>query len=83
MCHLHDRPLRAGDRVLLKHATRTVKAIVKELPYRIDLTWTTWRSDPEPGSLAVNDIGRRHAAHRRAAAAGRLRGLTGAPARSC
>lgn len=38
VCHLHERPLRVGERVLLKHATRTVKAIVKALPYRIDLS---------------------------------------------
>ncbi|MFF4115865.1 sulfate adenylyltransferase subunit 1 [Streptomyces sp. NPDC001714] len=31
VCHLADRPLRVGDRVLLKHATRTVKAIVRDL----------------------------------------------------
>ncbi|MFJ3309331.1 sulfate adenylyltransferase subunit 1 [Streptomyces sp. NPDC086549] len=30
-CHLADRPLRVGDRVLLKHTTRTVQAIVRDL----------------------------------------------------
>ncbi|WP_420856497.1 elongation factor 1-alpha C-terminal domain-related protein, partial [Streptomyces mangrovisoli] len=44
VCHLADRPLRVGDRVLLKHTTRTVKAIVKDLDGR-----------PE---LSVNDLGR-------------------------
>ncbi|WP_406298940.1 GTP-binding protein [Embleya sp. NBC_00888] len=37
VCHVADRPLRAGDRVLLKHTTRTVKAIVKDIAYRLDL----------------------------------------------
>jgi sulfate adenylyltransferase subunit 1 len=43
VCHLHDRPLTAGDRVLLKHTTRTVKAVVEEVT---------------GGELAVNGIGR-------------------------
>ncbi|MFF5480037.1 sulfate adenylyltransferase subunit 1 [Streptomyces sp. NPDC012935] len=31
VCHLADRPLRVGDRVLVRHTTRTVKAVVKDL----------------------------------------------------
>ncbi|MBG0851853.1 50S ribosome-binding GTPase [Streptomyces spinoverrucosus] len=38
VCHLADRPLRAGDRVLLRHTTRTVKAIVKDLAGATELT---------------------------------------------
>ena len=53
--HLHERPLRVGDRVLLKHTTRTVRAIVKQLPYRIDID--TLDRVPQPESLQVNDIG--------------------------
>ncbi|WP_019356848.1 sulfate adenylyltransferase subunit 1 [Streptomyces sp. AA1529] len=56
VCHLHDRPLRPGDRVLLKHTTRTVKALVKEIPSR--LTLADLSQHPEPGELAANDIGR-------------------------
>ncbi|MFJ8106504.1 sulfate adenylyltransferase subunit 1 [Streptomyces sp. NPDC096132] len=44
VCHLADRPLRVGDRVLLKHTTRTVKAIVRDLG--------------GPAALSVNDLGR-------------------------
>ncbi|KUN89217.1 sulfate adenylyltransferase subunit 1 [Streptomyces griseoruber] len=44
VCHLADRPLRVGDRVLLKHTTRTVKALVKDLGGAL--------------ALAVNDLGR-------------------------
>ncbi|MGK5501525.1 sulfate adenylyltransferase subunit 1, partial [Streptomyces sp. URMC 125] len=36
-CHLHDTPLRVGQRVLLKHTTRTVKAIVQDIPSRLTL----------------------------------------------
>ncbi|WP_369227090.1 sulfate adenylyltransferase subunit 1 [Streptomyces sp. R39] len=56
VCHLDERPLRVGSRVLLKHATRTVKAVVRELPHRIDLTHGLAR-DTRPGEFAVNDIG--------------------------
>ncbi|MGW0913767.1 sulfate adenylyltransferase subunit 1 [Streptomyces sp. NPDC002784] len=31
VCHLADRPLRVGDRVLVRHTSRTVQAIVQEL----------------------------------------------------
>jgi sulfate adenylyltransferase subunit 1 len=56
VCHLHERPLAVGARVLLKHGTRTVKAIVRQIPYRIDLTHGLAHQDV-PGSLAANDIG--------------------------
>ncbi|MCZ0209710.1 GTP-binding protein [Streptomyces sp. UMAF16] len=45
VCHVADQPLTAGHRVLLKHGTRTVKAIVKDIP-------------SHPGRLVANDIGR-------------------------
>ncbi|MDW4906616.1 GTP-binding protein, partial [Streptomyces sp. ADMS] len=44
VCHLTDRPLRPGDRVLVKHTTRTVKAVVKDLGGAAE--------------LAANDLGR-------------------------
>ena len=53
--HLHERPLRVGDKVLLKHTTRTVRAVVKEIPYRIDIDSLDRVAQPE--SLQVNDIG--------------------------
>ncbi|SCK43489.1 sulfate adenylyltransferase subunit 1 [Streptomyces sp. WMMB 714] len=56
VCHLHDTPLKPGARVLLKHTTRTVKAIVKEIPSR--LTLDDLSQHPEPGRLVANDIGR-------------------------
>ncbi|MEV5598596.1 GTP-binding protein [Streptomyces sp. NPDC052496] len=56
VCHVADRPLRTGQRVLLKHTTRTVKAIVKDIPSR--LTLADLSQHPAPGELAANDIGR-------------------------
>ncbi|MFE9421679.1 sulfate adenylyltransferase subunit 1 [Kitasatospora sp. NPDC006697] len=55
VCHLHERPLKAGDKVLLKHTTRTVRALVKEIAYRVDID--TLRPTGA-GELHVNEIGR-------------------------
>jgi sulfate adenylyltransferase subunit 1 len=38
VCHLADRPLRVGDRVLLRHTTRTVRARVAGLDGAAELT---------------------------------------------
>ncbi|MDT0572634.1 GTP-binding protein [Streptomyces sp. DSM 3412] len=56
VCHVADQPLTVGRRVLLKHTTRTVRAIVEEIPSR--LTLDTLAQHPAPGSLVANDIGR-------------------------
>ncbi|MEU2559992.1 GTP-binding protein [Streptomyces longispororuber] len=56
VCHVADQPLAVGQRVLLKHTTRTVKAIVKQIPSR--LTLDDLSQHPNPGRLVANDIGR-------------------------
>jgi sulfate adenylyltransferase subunit 1 len=56
VCHVADTALKVGQRVLLKHTTRTVKAIVKEIPSR--LTLDDLSQHPDPGQLVANDIGR-------------------------
>ncbi len=56
VCHVADQPLAEGQRVLLKHTTRTVKAIVREIPSR--LTLDDLSQHPKPGRLVANDIGR-------------------------
>ncbi|MEW2294697.1 GTP-binding protein [Streptomyces sp. NPDC006743] len=56
VCHVADAPLAVGQRVLLKHTTRTVRAVVAEIPSRLVLDGIT--AHPEPGRLVANDIGR-------------------------
>ena len=56
VCWLSDRPLRAGARVLVKHATRTEPAIVTSLLDRFDEQRLS--TVDGPGSLVLNDIGR-------------------------
>ncbi|MUM16102.1 sulfate adenylyltransferase [Mycobacterium sp. CBMA271] len=55
VCWLADKPLKAGARLLLKHGTRTVPAIIAELVERFDEQNLT--ADPAPESLELNDIG--------------------------
>ncbi|THA70081.1 sulfate adenylyltransferase [Streptomyces sp. A0958] len=55
ICHLNERPLHVGAKVLLKHTTRTVRAVVKDIAYRIDTSTLERRSGA--GGLQVNDIG--------------------------
>ncbi|MDH6128390.1 GTP-binding protein [Kitasatospora sp. GP82] len=56
VCHLHERPLLPGAKVLLKHTTRTVRALVVEVSHRIDTD--TLAAELAPDGLVINDIGR-------------------------
>ena len=51
-----DRPLSPRTRLLVKHTTRTVKALVSDLHYRIDIN--TLHRDETATALALNEIGR-------------------------
>ncbi|GAA1950541.1 sulfate adenylyltransferase subunit 1 [Amycolatopsis minnesotensis] len=55
LCWLSSKPLVPGARVLLKHGTRTVQALVDEISARFDEQ--TLSSVDSPDSLALNDIG--------------------------
>jgi sulfate adenylyltransferase subunit 1 len=55
ICQLSERPLRVGDRVLVKHTTRVVKAIVGSVNYRLDIE-TLGRSSGAV-ALELNEIG--------------------------
>ncbi|MCU1658258.1 MAG: sulfate adenylyltransferase [Pseudonocardiales bacterium] len=54
VCWLSDRPLRAGDRLALRHTTRDVRAVVDGVQSRLDVTTLTSAAADE---LALNDIG--------------------------
>ena len=56
VCWMNDQPLREGARYVVKQTTRTVRATVAELPYRIDVN--TLHRDQGAGELGLNDIGR-------------------------
>src|SRR6201992_1837923 len=51
-----DRPLTPRSRLIVKHTTNTVKAIVRDLHYRIDVN--TLHRDEEATQLSLNEVGR-------------------------
>jgi bifunctional enzyme CysN/CysC len=55
LCWMAPEPMRAGMRVLIKHTTRTVVALVRDVRYRMDVN-TLHRDDA--GELGFNEIGR-------------------------
>ncbi|MCT1352295.1 adenylyl-sulfate kinase [Gordonia sp. p3-SID1431] len=55
VCWLSNSPLRAGDRVALKHGPSTVRATVQSLERRLDPD--TLIEHVAPGELVLNDIG--------------------------
>ncbi len=58
ICWMTDAPLEPGGRYVLKHTTRTVRAIVDDLRYRIDVN--TLHRDEAAVALDLNEIGRVH-----------------------
>jgi bifunctional enzyme CysN/CysC len=56
VCWMTDKPLRPGTRLAIKHTTRSARAVVRELRYRLDVN--TLHRDEDAGELTLNDIGR-------------------------
>jgi sulfate adenylyltransferase subunit 1 (EFTu-like GTPase family) len=50
------KPLAARDRLVVKHTSRTVKAIVRDLQYRLDVN--TLHRDENADRLGLNEVGR-------------------------
>ena len=51
-----DKPLTPRSRLIVKHTSRTVKAIVTDLHYRIDVN--TLHRDESASQLGLNEVGR-------------------------
>jgi bifunctional enzyme CysN/CysC len=51
-----DTPLVPGQKLAVKHTTRSARALVKELQYRLDVN--TLHRDESTGRLGLNDVGR-------------------------
>ena len=56
ICWMSETPLHSGQKLALKHTTRTVRALVTELLYRLDVN--TLHREPDVDRLRLNDIGR-------------------------
>jgi bifunctional enzyme CysN/CysC len=50
------QPLRAGQKLAVKHTTRSARALVKDLQYRLDVN--TLHRDDQATELGLNEIGR-------------------------
>jgi sulfate adenylyltransferase large subunit len=57
VCWMSSQPMRPGGRYVLKHTTRSVRAVVAELEYRVDVNSLEHPAAPE---LGLNEIGRIH-----------------------
>jgi bifunctional enzyme CysN/CysC len=56
VCWMSERPVAPGQMLAVKHTTRSGRALVKELNYRLDVN--TLHRDEEAIQLGLNDIGR-------------------------
>jgi bifunctional enzyme CysN/CysC len=56
VCWMTDKPLRPRTKLVLKHTTRTARALVKHLHYRLDVNTLHRQEGAE--QLGLNDIGR-------------------------
>jgi sulfate adenylyltransferase large subunit len=56
VCWMIDRPLAAGTKLGIKHTTRSARALVEDLQYRLDIN--TLHRDESATSLTMNEIGR-------------------------
>ncbi|QKE85621.1 GTP-binding protein [Arthrobacter sp. NEB 688] len=56
VCWMTREPLRPGQKLAIKHTTRSARALVKDVQYRLDIN--TLHRDQEAGELGLNEIGR-------------------------
>ncbi len=56
ICWMTNEPLRPRQKLAIKHTTRTGRALVKDIQYRLDVN--TLHRDKETKELGLNEIGR-------------------------
>ncbi|GAB3855769.1 hypothetical protein GCM10028801_11900 [Nocardioides maradonensis] len=56
VCWMTNTPLQPRQKLAIKHTTRTGRALVKDIQYRLDVN--TLHRDQEAGKLELNEIGR-------------------------
>jgi sulfate adenylyltransferase large subunit len=56
VCWMTNEPLRPRQKLAIKHTTRSGRALIKDIQYRLDVN--TLHRDQETGELALNEIGR-------------------------
>jgi bifunctional enzyme CysN/CysC/sulfate adenylyltransferase subunit 1 len=58
ICWMSTTPLQPRQKLAIKHTTRTARALVKDIQYRLDVN--TLHRDPDATTLNLNEIGRIH-----------------------
>src|SRR5688572_11459581 len=58
LCWFDERPLQLGGEYSVKHTTRTARAMVRELDFKVDMHTLDLVGGAESGGLAMNDIGK-------------------------
>jgi bifunctional enzyme CysN/CysC/sulfate adenylyltransferase subunit 1 len=56
VCWMTTKPLQPRQKLAIKHTTRSARALVKDIQYRLDVN--TLHRDQETGELGLNEIGR-------------------------
>ncbi|GAA1120037.1 sulfate adenylyltransferase subunit CysN [Arthrobacter flavus] len=56
VCWMSDKPLQVGQKLAIKHTTRSARALVKDLQYELNIN--TLHRNPGVSSLSLNEIGR-------------------------
>jgi sulfate adenylyltransferase large subunit len=56
VCWMTNAPLRPRQKLAIKHTTRTGRALVKDIQYRLDVN--SLHRDQDTGELGLNEIGR-------------------------
>ncbi len=58
VCWMSEEPMRPGGRYVINHTTRSARAVVDKLEYRVDVN--SLDRDHEAAQLGLNEIGRVH-----------------------
>ena len=56
VCWFHERPMAERNQYAIKHTTRSARALVKQLQYRLDVN--TLHRHEAGGKLGMNEMGR-------------------------
>ncbi|HCJ54296.1 MAG TPA: sulfate adenylyltransferase subunit CysN [Glutamicibacter sp.] len=56
ICWMSDKPMKQGQKLAIKHTTKSARVMVKELRYGLNIN--TLHRDEEAGMLGLNEIGR-------------------------
>jgi sulfate adenylyltransferase subunit 1 len=54
VCWMDSKPLQSGSKYLLQHNSRVVKAVVRDIEYKLDVN--TLEKQPAPESASLNDV---------------------------